>query len=232
MISESPQNCEQVQKQQGSILESANKKMKYILIFTVFCIAAACSQKEEQLVLIQPYGDIDNEILEEVQKSISKSYGFKVYLADRIEMPNSAFVNIKSPRYRGDSILAIQRRIKPDTIDFVVGLTTFDISTTKRDERGNILKPESRYKDWGIFGLGYQPGSCSIVSSYRLTPNNRELMLTRIKKVCNHELGHNFGLDHCTSSPNCVMRDAAETIKTIDTVDDTLCNSCKGKIGR
>lgn len=105
-----------------------------------------------------------------------------------------------------------------------------DISTTKKDESGNVLKPESRYSDWGVFGLGYRPGCSSIVSTFRLGTSNRKLLLERIKKVCNHELGHNFGLPHCTSSETCVLRDAAETIKTVDNVDDTLCNICKAKI--
>ena len=53
-------------------------------------------------------------------------------------MPTTAFVNIKSPRYRADSIIKIQNRNCPDSLDFVLGLTTKDVSVTKKDKNGNI----------------------------------------------------------------------------------------------
>ena len=49
-------------------------------------------------------------------------------------------MNIKSPRYRADSILRILKREKPDSIDYLIGILNKDISTTKRDRKGNILK--------------------------------------------------------------------------------------------
>ena len=55
--------------------------------------------------------------------------------------------------------------------------------------------------------------------------------IERFKKICIHELGHNLGLHHCENYDKCVMRDAAETIKTIDHVDLMLCDKCKNKIG-
>ena len=39
-----------------------------------------------------------------------------------------------------------------------------------------------------------------------------------------------MGLKHCDSDKNCVMRDAAETIKTIDHVKLSLCSACLDKI--
>lgn len=48
--------------------------------------------------------------------------------------------------------------------------------------------------------------------------NLKAKYIERIKKICIHELGHNLGLKHCEFHEKCVMRDAAETIKTIDYV--------------
>ncbi len=205
--------------------------MKYFAILLLaLMMISGCVQKPKKSVLIQPYGDIDQTLVEEAKKSIQHTYGFDVFIAARKAIPGTSFVNIKSPRYRADSILRIQKRNKPDSIDFILGLTNLDISTTKKDAFGNILKPASRYADWGVFGLGYRPGCSSIISTFRLGTSDHKLLLERIKKVCNHELGHNFGLPHCTSSETCVLRDAAETIKTVDDVADTLCHVCKGKI--
>jgi len=112
--------------------------------------------------------------------------------------------------------------------DFIIGLTDKDISTTKYSNTSTktIKEPTYKYADWGIFGLGFMPGKSCIVSTFRLKEKN---FRSRFIKICCHELGHNFGLPHC-SDKSCIMQDAAETIKTIDNVKLNLCNSCKKKI--
>ena len=80
-----------------------------------------------------------------------------------------------------------------------------------------------------MFGLGYRPGPSCIVSTYRLKNTDQRKFIERLKKVAIHELGHNLGLDHCESEL-CVMRDAVETIKTIDRVDSRLCEQCRKRI--
>lgn len=103
------------------------------------------------------------------------------------------------------------------------------ISTTKYDKDGNILKPESKYADWGVFGLGYMPGTSCVVSTYRLKTTDKKLFYNRVKKVVIHELGHNLGLDHCPDK-HCVMTDAVEKISTIDNEAHELCGKCRDKI--
>lgn len=78
-------------------------------------------------------------------------------------------------------------------------------------------------------GLGYQPGKSCVVSDFRFRSNNKELQQRRLRNVTLHELGHNFGLPHC-SNKFCIMTDANESIKTIDNESNTLCNDCKRKI--
>jgi archaemetzincin len=105
-----------------------------------------------------------------------------------------------------------------------------DVSTTKRDESGEIKSPKEKYADWGVFGLGYRPGPSCIISTYRIAHKSRSVFMERLKKVAIHEVGHNLGLDHCKTN-DCVMQDAAETIKTIDRSAMQLCVNCKSKIG-
>ena len=152
-----------------------------------------------------------------------------IRLTDK-ELPKSAFINVKSPRYRADSILKILKRSKPDSIGIVLGLISKDISTTKKDLWGNVKKPAYKYEDWGVFGLEYRPGPSCIISNYRIKNANKNLYLERLRKVCIHEIGHNLGLKHCTHSEKCVMKDAAETIKTADQADLKLCDHCRANI--
>jgi archaemetzincin len=161
--------------------------------------------------------------------SYEKIYKIKTVKLDKIPIPQETFINTITPRYRADKLIKYLKENKADTLAYIIGVTNHDISFTKRDNLGNIKKPENKYKDWGIFGLGYKPGSSCIISTYRVGSKNERFFIERIKKISIHELGHNLGLDHCRTT-NCVMQDAVETIKTIDKVRVELCNECKKKI--
>jgi archaemetzincin len=161
--------------------------------------------------------------------AIEKNHNIKPSILKGIQIPAQAFVNIKTPRYRADKLIRYLRNQRPDTIDYIVGLTHQDISVTSTDNSGNVKKPESKYEDWGVFGYGFRPGESCIVSTFRLGSSSDKRFFDRLKKVSLHELGHNFGLDHCESA-KCVMRDAAETIRTIDSVNAGLCDLCKEKL--
>ncbi len=211
--------------------------LSVLILFTLILLLASCKETNEKIksfipqknkipkVLLQPYNEFPKKSLLRVKKKIEENYNFEVHIAEEKKMPKAAFVNIKSPRYRADSMILFQKRHKPDTIDYILGLTTVDISTTKKDNKGNTLQPEAKYNDWGLFGLGYVPGPSCIVSTFRLGKDK-----TRLNKISLHEIGHNLGLPHCKNSKICVMRDAAESIKTIDYVEATLCKDCKSKI--
>ena len=74
---------------------------------------------------------------------------------------------------------------------------------------------------WGIFGLGHCPGRECVISPYRLTKGKKkEQLLT----TAYHELGHTFGLDHC-SSLYCIMEDAKG--KNTMQKEKDFCPMCK-----
>lgn len=180
---------------------------------------------------IQPIGNVKSSLIDTLQATIQNVYHFEsVIVMDKRVLPPSAFISVKSPRYRADSIIRILKREKPDSIDYIIGITNKDISTTKRNRHGKVLQPESKYLDWGIFGLGFRPGPTCILSTFRIKSDHTAQFMDRMKKVCMHEIGHNLGLSHCEVGEKCVMRDAAETIKTIDHVDLELCPNCKSLI--
>lgn len=203
--------------------------MRAIIIFVLGLLSIGCSEDRVLNVGLQPYDHFDKRMIDTISIAIKRTYGFNVVILTAKGIPPEAFVNTKSPRYRADKLIRILKREKPDTLDYIIGLTDKDISFTKKDQYGNIKKPESKYSDWGIFGLGYRPGPSCVISTFRLSDNNESKFIDRIKKVSLHELGHNLGLDHCTSQ-HCLMRDAAETIKTIDLVKIRLCDKCKEKL--
>lgn len=205
--------------------------MKNLLIaLSSIFLLFGCSQfNQPKTIALQTLSGFPSDLKDTIQQSIEDYYHFNTVVYPNIEIPKEFYTAIKSPRYRADSIIRFLKHNKPDSIDHVIGLTTKDISTTKHDKNGNIKSPESKYTDWGIFGLGYRPGASCVVSTKRLKHPSRAKFIDRLKKVILHELGHNLGLPHCKNQ-NCFMRDAAETIKTIDQVELNLCEKCFNKV--
>ncbi|WP_291727609.1 matrixin family metalloprotease [Bernardetia sp.] len=204
----------------------------FLLLLSLSIISCNPVSTKTKTIGIQGFGNVDKYLTDTIKQTILDVYDFdEVIILKNKPLPKSAFINIKSPRYRADSILKVLKREIPDSIDYIIGVTNKDISTTKRDRDGNILKPENKYTDWGIFGLGYRPGVSCVVSTYRIKSAGRKKFITRLKKICMHEIGHNLGLKHCTHDNKCVMRDAAETIKTVDNVDLKLYSYCSSLVG-
>lgn len=203
--------------------------MKFV-VSLVLIFLFSCSKSEKiaanKVVGIQIYDGFPKEKAIVLAQEVTKFYKIKTFILPEIELPKQAFVNIKSPRYRTDSIITIQKRTINDSLDFVLGLTHKDISITKHDIKGNIKEPKWKYNDFGVMGLAYCPGKSSIVSSFRLKHKDKSLEFSRLKKVVIHEFGHNLGLPHCPNK-HCVMTSAAEKISTIDNEKMELCQKCK-----
>lgn len=211
--------------------------MKYNLYFSLIFILLSCTSKNEsvkstlkkRIVGIQPYENISIEETKKIAKVLDSFYGCKSIILPSIIHDKKSFISIKSPRYRADSIIRFQRRSIPSHVDYILGVTNSDISTTKHDKKGNIEKPTWKYADFGVMGLAYRPGNSAIVSTFRLKHKNKYIAFTRLKKVAIHEFGHNLGLPHCPNK-KCVMTAAAEKITTIDNEKLALCKSCKNII--
>ncbi len=85
-----------------------------------------------------------------------------------------------------------------------------------------------------IYGQAFLNGRCCIASNYRLSneryglPADEALMQNRFIKEIIHELGHTYGLIHC-SHPDCVMR-SSTYVEDIDQKGEDFCPHCKPKL--
>jgi archaemetzincin len=205
---------------------------RLIILFLAIasCAKSVDTQKGYRPVIgLQPLDGFEKSLMDSISVSLKKTYGYRVVILQDQKLPIQAFISIKTPRYRADSLLRFLLRTKPDSVDFIMGLTKKDISTTKRDRNGHIKQPESKYRDWGIFGIGLKPGRSCVISSCRIYTRDYSKFIDRLTKVCVHEFGHNLGLKHCETE-KCVMQDAVETIKTVDSESIYLCAHCKREI--
>ena len=207
--------------------------MKLSVLFFAFLLFISCDKNSsitpQPTVLVMQYKGFAKNETDSISSILQKVYGVRTLIASNQELYSKAYINVKSARFRADSIIKFQEAELKDSIDFIFGLTSKDISTSKKDKEGNILKPEHKYQDWGIIGLAYCPGNSCVVSSYRLKSKDFSAYMNRLKKVSVHEFGHNLGLPHCPNK-KCVMADAVERISTIDNANLELCDECKSKL--
>ncbi|MEW5675356.1 matrixin family metalloprotease [Flavobacterium enshiense] len=204
--------------------------MRFIIALLIL-LQYSCSDypSENKVVGIQPYNSFSEEKANMISKTIADFYDVKtIILKDKL-ISKKAFINVKSPRYRADSIILFQHRDIPDSLDFIIGLTSKDISTTKYKSGRKMVQPAYKYQDWGVMGLGYCPGNSCVVSTFRIKHKDAATVNVRLQKVAVHEFGHNLGLPHCKDK-KCVMTDAVEKIATIDNAKLALCYDCKMKI--
>jgi archaemetzincin len=168
------------------------------------------------VIAVQYFSDFDNELLDIVHAGIDSVFDAYIVFLPVVSLPESAYYTPRK-RYRAEKLLDFLVEQCPDDCTKIVGLTAKDISTTKGE-----------YDDWGIFGLGQLGGRACVVSTYRLGRGqvSDKRFHERLVKVINHELGHTFGLLHC-SNKGCLMEDAKGMIKTVDQESGKFCLECK-----
>lgn len=85
-----------------------------------------------------------------------------------------------------------------------------------------------------VFGEAQLGRSCAVISDHRLhqeffgLPEDQALLYERCEKEALHELGHTFGLRHCTNL-ECVMR-PSNSVEAIDLKGGTFCSRCRSGI--
>jgi archaemetzincin len=201
--------------------------MRFFLLLLSVLFFMSCSFKKpentfsypantinQQTIILQPFKGIDSGYINYLKNNIDSFYNVKINVVAATALPLKTF-NAKRSRYTADSLLLFLKPLSPAQRVYVLGVTAKDISTYSNG-----------IPDWGIMGLGYQPGNAAVVSTYRLSKKigGRQQLYTRLLKVSVHELGHNFGLPHCANQ-TCIMVDAAGKNKLDEEV--YLCEKCQ-----
>lgn len=168
--------------------------LRRLLLFNILAVLlASCNPSlppANRVFVIQPFTDKPFNQVNLVYKKL-KGINPKTILRKPVPLPKSAWYSPRN-RYRADSIINYLDHFgSADTV--IIGLTSKDISTTKRG-----------IADWGVMGLGFQPGNACVVSTFRLAKAN---LSEQLAKISLHELGHTQGLPHCKNK-TCYMRDA------------------------
>lgn len=208
----------------------ANQTTNQLLCIVCCCLVMACNQSAQHapavqrkqayqncLIVIQPFDNFSPDVLRIIQDSIRNYYPVRVQINTVSALPAAAFYKPRN-RYKADSIIHWLSQRKPASAITMVGLTTQDISTAKGSN-----------SDFGIMGLGYQPGTACVVSIFRLKKDSPSdaLLNQRLLKSIVHEIGHNLGLPHCDNT-HCLMADAKGKLNQDN--EQGFCTECMKKL--
>lgn len=177
---------------------------------------------------LQLLGDAEPDVLESICPALEEAFGVAVGVRGG-SLPIDPFYDEQRGQYNSTAILhQLNRRIS--TPDADAGIHPCNdvcvIGITRRD----LFIPILTY----VFGEAALEGDVAVVSYHRfrnelygLSPN-RQLMIERLRKVAIHELGHTFGLVHCTLQ-YCVMH-AASYVEELDLKGHEFCPFCRNFI--
>jgi archaemetzincin len=169
---------------------------------------------DKPTIAILPFDNVNSAFITELKSSLQKQLTADIFILSSTTLPENAFYKPRQ-RYIADSLLEFLQRINKKKFEKIIGVTKKDISTRK----GEI-------ENWGILGLGSCPGEACVISSFRAGKNkvSDKIFLQRMTTLALHELGHTYGLEHC-SSAICLMKDANGKMNLDD--GDSYCNKCK-----
>jgi archaemetzincin len=185
--------------------------MKKLIIALLILISYSYTTYEPKTIYIQPLGNVNQEYLNYVKKSVIDFYGYDCVIKPKVNLTPDLLAASKT-RYEASKILT-----KFNSKQNILLITEKDIAYRKSNQ----------FPEWGIFGLGLRPGNTCVISTYRLKKKvTTQQMLVRLKKVALHEIGHNLGLKHCSNHKDCLMTDAGGTIQQVDREKIWFCEKC------
>lgn len=166
--------------------------------------------------LIVPIGDIESGLLENLAEALNERFSILFKIGEPLAIPEEAYNPDRNQYYSSAILKLLGRRYSRVK---VLGIIDKD-----------LYVPELNF----VFGEADLAGELSIISITRLRqqfyglPENKKLFLDRVIKEAVHELGHTYGLRHCSDS-SCVMFFSNSLLDT-DKKSSYFCRSCSKKM--
>lgn len=168
------------------------------------------------MIHLIPVGEVEGPILESIARPLSECFAEEIVRGSRLPIPVESW-NRRREQYAADIIL----QGIPDCLEGarVLGLVNVDLFAAGMNF---------------VFGMADEARRKAVVSLWRLRqevyylPRDDALLLRRLLTEAVHEIGHTFGLVHCSAGP-CVMR-FSDTLAETDAKGWRLCRSCRERL--
>ncbi len=179
-------------------------------------------------IYLKPIGSFDSlqqKALKLTTEFVSICFGIKAIL---LPTETDSLVNRKYKRTRQDGNTQILAGYVLDSL--VLNKFPKDgLACMAFTQKDLYPKPEWNF----VFGLAYYSRGCAVSSIYRLekkpfTNKNFTLFLKRLINVTTHEIGHMFGIQHCTNAL-CTMN-GSNSLRETDLQPNRFCSECQKKL--
>jgi archaemetzincin len=171
-------------------------------------------------IYLLPLGFEDKPLLDDIAHHVEATFRVQCVQLQKVPIPTHAF-NEARGQYHSTTILKFLQNIVPSDALRLLGIVDVD-----------LFVPQLNF----VFGEAAVHGKVCVISLTRLRPEyygrqlNRQLFVDRAVKEAIHELGHTFGLRHC-SNPKCVMF-FSNCIDDTDYKSAYFCHRCQGILSK
>lgn len=159
-------------------------------------------------------GSVSSQALDWIEGAAAEWFPMPVRRLPPMVIPGSAF-DAKRQQYQSVEIMKMLAQSVPSDSATILGVTDVDLAI-----------PMLTF----LFGQAQFEGPVAVISMCRLhqefygLPAREDLLRERTVKEALHELGHTFGLVHC-SDPTCAMS-LATHIELVDSKTERYCARC------
>ena len=167
------------------------------------------------VIQIASVGIVNEEIMQMIVRHIEAMFGLGVEMQNFVSLPFPDYAfDEKRNQYSSTMILRSIATLAAQSEKFLA-ITDVD-----------LFIPMMTF----VYGQAQLGGKLALVSLARLKPEfyglwpDKDLTVRRIRKEVSHELGHTFGLVHC-SDRSCLMSLSTE-IMQVDLKSENFCKTC------